>query len=149
VKSVTFGNLAIDPYGNIVAAGGVVAPGNGQWYFAAARFTSNGLADTSFGGTGKVKFVGAAGMENRGALIQNDGKVLLLGSLNDNYGLVRYNFDGTLDSTFGTGGSTIEDVDATDRVKTWIMQMDPSCACSKIVMSSHGFGLSFARFTVQ
>ena len=148
-KSVTFGNLSIDPYGNIVAAGGVVAPGNGLWYFSAARFTSNGLADPSFGGTGKVKFVGAAGMQKRGALVQADGKVVLLGSLNDNYGLVRYNFDGTLDTTFGIGGITIEDVDATDRVETWTMQMDPACACSKIVMSSAGFGLSLARFTVQ
>ena len=148
-KSVTIGNLAIDPFGNIVVAGGVVAPGNGQYYFAAARFTSNGVADTSFGGTGKVKYVGASGMGARGVVIQADGKVVFTGALNDDYGLVRYNFDGTLDTTFGNGGSVIEDVDTQDDVKTWTLQMDPGCACSKIVMSSYGLGLSFARFTVQ
>ena len=149
VKSAQGGQLAVDPFGNIVVAGGVVAPGNGQYYFAAARFISNGVADTSFGGTGKVKFVGASGMGPRGVLIQDDGKVVLTGSLNDNYGLVRYNYNGTLDTMFGNGGSVIEDVDLTDRVSTWIIQMEPGCACSKIVMSSVGLGLSFARFTVQ
>ncbi len=151
-KSVTIGNVAIDPFGNIVVAGGVVAPGNGQWYFAAARFTSNGVADTSFGGTGKVKYVGASGMGARGVVIQADGKVVFTGALNADYGLVRYNYDGTLDTTFGNGGSVIEDVDLQDDVKTWTIQMDPGCACSKIVMSSYGIGgsaLSFARFTAQ
>jgi uncharacterized delta-60 repeat protein len=149
VRSAQNGQLAIDPFGNIVVAGGTVAPGNGQYYFSAARFTSNGAADTSFAGTGKVKFVGAYGMGLRGVLIQVDGKVVLTGSLNGDYGLVRYNFNGTLDTTFGNGGSVIEDVDATDHVGTWMMQMDPGCACSRIVLSSVGFGLSFARFTVQ
>ena len=148
-KSAQFGKLAIDPFGNIVAAGGAVAPGNGQYYLAAARFTSNGIADPFFGAAGKVKFVGASGMGNRGVLIQADGKVVLTGQLNGDYGLVRYNYDGTLDTAFGNGGNVIEDVDLTDFVDTWIMQMDPGCACSKIVMSSHGLGLSFARFTVQ
>ena len=146
-----FGKLAVDPFGNIVAAGQVTAPGNGQYYFAAARFTSNGLADTFFGGTGKVKYVGASG-SGRGVLIQSDGKVVLTGTLNSNYGLVRYNYDGTLDSTFGNGGSVIEDVDLVDYVNSWALQMDPVCACSKIVMSSYGggfAGVSFARFTVQ
>jgi uncharacterized delta-60 repeat protein len=149
VKSAQGGQLAVDPFGNIVLAGGVVAPGNGQYYFAAARFTSNGVADTSFGATGKVQFVGASGMGDRGVLLQSDGKVVLTGSLNDDYGLVRYNYSGTLDTTFGNGGSIIKDVDLTDRVSTWVIQMDPGCACSKIVMSSVGLGLSFARFTVQ
>jgi len=149
VKSAQGGQLAVDPFGNIVVAGGVVAPGNGQYYFAAARFTSNGLADSFFGGAGKVKFVGASGMGPRGVLIQDDGKVVLTGQLNGDYGLVRYNYNGTLDATFGNGGSVIENVNLTDQVGTWAIQMDPGCACSKIVMSSVGIGLSFARFTVQ
>jgi uncharacterized delta-60 repeat protein len=148
VRSAQGGQLAVDPFGNVVVAGGVVAP-DGQYYFAAARFTSNGLADTSFGGTGKVKFVGAAGIGQRGVLIQDDGKVVLTGRLNDDYGLVRYNFNGTLDTTFGNGGTVIEDVDLTDQLGAWTIQMDPGCACSKIVMSSAGSGLSFARFTVD
>jgi len=149
VKSVQFGRLAVDPFGNIVVAGGVVAPGNGQYYFSAARFTSNGITDTSFGGTGKVTFVGASGMNDRGVVLQSDGKVVITGQLSSNYALVRYNFDGTLDTTFGNGGSVIQDVDLTDFVLTWTMQTDPACACSKIIMGSHGAGLSFARFTVQ
>jgi hypothetical protein len=126
-----------------------VAPGNVVYYFAAARFTSTGIADPSFGGTGRVQFVGASGRGFRGVLIQDNGKVVLTGSLNDNYGLVRYNYNGTLDTTFGNGGSVIEDVDVTDRVSTWTMQIDPACVCSKIVISSLGLGLRFVRFTVQ
>ncbi len=150
--TTSLGKLAVDPFGNIVAAGQVYAPGFAQYYFAAARFTSNGLADTSFGGTGKVMFVGASG-SGRGVLIQSDGKVVLTGNLNSNYGLVRYNYDGTLDSTFGNGGMVSEDVNGTDLVNAWAMQTDPACACSKVVMSSSTAGasgvVSFARFTVQ
>jgi uncharacterized delta-60 repeat protein len=151
-KSVTFGKLAIDPFGNVVVAGGVVAPGNGQWYFAAARFMSNGVADTTFGGTGKVQFLGAAGMGDHGALTQADGKVVITGNLNGDYGIVRYNYNGTLDTAFGNGGSVIDDVDLQDDVKTSTIQIDPGCACSKLVMSSYGIGgpnLSFARFRVD
>lgn len=150
--TTSLGKLAVDPFGNIVAAGQVYAPGIAQYYFAAARFTSNGLADTFFGGTGKVKFVGASG-SGRGVLIQSDdGKIVLTGNLNSNYGLVRYNYDGTLDSTFGNGGMVSEDVNGTDLVNAWAMQMDPACACTKIVMSSNTAGatpISFARFTLQ
>jgi uncharacterized delta-60 repeat protein len=149
--TTSLGKLEVDPYGNIVAAGQVNAPGYVQYYFAAARFTPNGLADNFFGGTGKVKYVGAIG-SGRGLLLQSDGKVIITGHLNNNYGLVRYNFDGTLDSSFGNGGSVIEDVDLMDLVNSWALQTDPACACTKIVMSSYGgsfAGVSFARFTVQ
>ena len=86
-------------------------------------------------------------------MIQSDGKVVLTGNLNNNYGLVRYNYNGTLDSTFGSGGMVSEDVNGMDYTSARAMQRDPACACVKVVMSSYGGvdtpGISFARFTVQ
>jgi len=40
-----------------------------------------------------------------------------------------------------------------DFVSAWALQLDPACACSKIVMSSYGGsgspGVSCARFVLQ
>jgi uncharacterized delta-60 repeat protein len=152
-NSSSAGQLRVDTLGNIVAAGHINVNGgtlDTQHYFAAARFTANGLADTSFGGTGKVKFVGPTGVGN-GSVLQADGKIVIIGRLNNDYGLVRYNYDGTIDTGFGNNGSVVTHVDGNDNVRAWILQNDPACACDKIVMGAGGdsTNTSFARFVIQ
>jgi uncharacterized delta-60 repeat protein len=78
--------------------------------FSIARFESNGDFDLSFGNQGKVIVsLSSAGDEYcEGMALQTDGKIIVagtvdLGSGND-FAVVRYNIDGTLDSTFGIGG---------------------------------------------
>ncbi|HYC44527.1 MAG TPA: hypothetical protein VED01_03485 [Burkholderiales bacterium] len=80
--------------------------------FALVRYNSDGSLDTTFDGDGKVVTpVGVRGGEATGMVLQPDGKIVLSGYAADaspsgglDFALVRYNTDGTLDSTFGTGG---------------------------------------------
>lgn len=85
-----------------------------------ARYNSDGSLDSTFGGTGIVTtfFVqnapaGAESSQFYAVAIQSDGKIVAAGhaaaclSLTDCYddpAVARFNPDGTLDATFGTGG---------------------------------------------
>jgi uncharacterized delta-60 repeat protein len=99
--------LGIQTDGKIVAAGDYY---NGSNYeFALVRYTADGSLDTTFGTGGIVTTTIGSGNAWANALgIQTDGKIVAAGysynSSNDDFSLVRYNADGSLDTTFGTGG---------------------------------------------
>jgi len=99
--------VAIQPDGKIVAAGEAYA---GTYDFAVARFSADGSLDTTFNLTGTaITAVGPSFDFGRAVVLQPDGKIVVAGSAwnaaqNAKVGLVRYNADGTLDTTFnGTG----------------------------------------------
>jgi uncharacterized delta-60 repeat protein len=93
--------------GKILVAG--TASGAGQ-DFALARYNADGTFDTTFGsGTGKVKvdFFGGAD-QGQSVVVQQNGKIVVAGAATTSAGvqefaLVRFNADGTLDATFGAG----------------------------------------------
>ncbi len=77
--------------------------------FAVMRLNTNGLLDTSFDGDGIA--VTTVANFNRGdtVRIQPDGKILLagnryFGSTNNDFTMLRYNADGTLDNSFDGNG---------------------------------------------
>ncbi|WP_298223656.1 T9SS type A sorting domain-containing protein [Flavobacterium sp.] len=76
------------------------------------RFDTNGILDTNFGNNGWLNEA-TNGIYNI-LLIQNDGKILLVGmSYNNNItkqSLERYNTNGNLDTTFGNNGLVINDL---------------------------------------
>jgi len=82
--------------------------------FAIARLNINGTLDTSFGTSGFViTSVGTSMNEIYDIDIQSDGKIVAAGPSNNVYNdfaVVRYNADGTLDNTFGVGGIVTTDV---------------------------------------
>lgn len=100
--------LAIQPDGKIVAGGGA------NFSYALARYNSDGSLDLNFGVGGKVttSFNGFTA-EPRACVLQQDGKIILAGSGSgasleqDSFVICRYNNDGSLDSTFGSGGVVI------------------------------------------
>jgi uncharacterized delta-60 repeat protein len=79
--------------------------------FAVARFNANGTPDISFNKTGKViTDFGGANAEARGVAVQSDGKIVVAGFASDGtekFALVRYNLDGTLDTSFGGTGKVL------------------------------------------
>lgn len=149
----------VDPLGNVIAGGITRAKNAGltENKFAAARFTSTGQLDTSFNGTGMVTYDFAGLNENgRSIVAQPDGKLILSGgtqlSTNDSadFGLVRFNFDGTVDTTFGTNGRTTTHFERSDYSNSSRLWLDPSCACQKIILAGVSYsGASFARYTTQ
>jgi uncharacterized delta-60 repeat protein len=72
--------------------------------FTAARFKTDGSVDASFGVGGEVSTLVGSFDIPFGALLQPDGKIVLAGSANFTFTLVRYDTNGVLDPTFGTGG---------------------------------------------
>lgn len=77
--------------------------------FMVAQFTADGILDSSFGDDGKVITpVGMGNEEGYSVQVQSDGKIVLsgysFGDGGEEFALVRYNVDGSLDSTFGDDG---------------------------------------------
>ena len=78
--------------------------------FALARYNSDGTLDTSFGTGGKITTDFAGNNDQANAMaIDSSGRIVVVGGSGDDFGLVRYNADGSLDTTFGTGGMVITD----------------------------------------
>ena len=103
--------LAFQSDGKIVTAGSVIH-NNFLLAFVTARFNSDGTLDQTFGTNGVVQTTfGDSSAEGNDVVLQADGKIVVVGftgagsyTNNNNFALVRFNPDGTLDQTFGTGG---------------------------------------------
>lgn len=101
------------PDGKLLVTG-AAETASGSFDFALARYTSDGNLDTSFGNGGKLTTDFANGVdEGIDSILQPDGKILVVGKAtvngNADFGIVRYNTNGTLDTSFGTGGKVTAD----------------------------------------
>ena len=95
----------------IVLVGTVTDTTLGEQVFGLARYNPDGSLDSSFDSDGKVitpQVPGATGSGAVAAALQPDGKIVAAGSaligVSSRFALIRYNTDGTLDGSFGTGG---------------------------------------------
>ena len=114
--------VVIQPDGKIVVAGGAFPAFTFLGDFEVVRYNQNGSLDTSFGNGGFVttSFPGQGSYAFAVAL-QADGKIIAAGtdfvnfssddSSDTDFGIERYNPDGTPDSTFGNGGQVTTDFD--------------------------------------
>jgi uncharacterized delta-60 repeat protein len=101
--------LALQPDGKIVVAGITDAASAAD--FALVRYTAAGALDGSFGSGGKVTTSLSGGTDDAlGLALQPDGKIVAGGLANSDFGLARYNQNGTLDASFGSGGTVTTDV---------------------------------------
>jgi uncharacterized delta-60 repeat protein len=95
--------------GKIVVAGSSFQSSN--WEFSVVRLQADGSLDTTFGTGGKViTGVGASADYCYAIAQQEDGKLVLAGNALASIecvAVVRLNADGSLDTTFGTGGKLI------------------------------------------
>jgi uncharacterized delta-60 repeat protein len=110
-SNATARGVALQTNGKIVAAGGATV--NGHDRFALARYDADGALDTTFGprGNGKViaPRIGQYGSYARALAIQSNGKIVAAGYAKKNdhahFALVRFDSQGTLDTTFGPNGN--------------------------------------------
>ncbi len=143
----------LQPNGDIV-----VSTGSGV-----ARFLPTGKLDTTFGsgGLASAGFVGGEGLQ--GIALQPDGKIIWVGSQNTpgftpfgtfSFALARFNANGSLDTSFGTGGKILSSsggitalgLDAAGNIFTLPTraefsptgQADTSVTPAAITASSHG-----------
>jgi uncharacterized delta-60 repeat protein len=109
--------IAVRPDGKLVLAGDSRI--GGSLVVALARYNPNGSLDTSFNGTGKVTTaIGSTSAAHELAL-QPDGKVVVTGVGTNGtirFALARYNVNGSLDTTFGSGGKVTTPIGSTEDV---------------------------------
>ncbi|MEU8436100.1 calcium-binding protein [Streptomyces sp. NPDC029216] len=98
--------VKIQPDGKIVAAG------NSGFDFALARYNTDGSPDAAFDGDGKLTTdFGTNTLDGSADLaLQTDGKIVAAGISQADFGVARYNTNGSLDTGFGTGGKVTTDV---------------------------------------
>jgi uncharacterized delta-60 repeat protein len=103
--------IAFQPDAKIVTAGSVIH-NNFVLAFVTGRFNPDGSLDQTFGTNGSVQTTfGDAAAEGNDVVLQADGKIIVVGftgagsySSFNNFALVRFNPDGSLDQGFGAGG---------------------------------------------
>jgi len=123
IAITTFAGIAFDPFGFAVQTngdfliGGVATTKSGRNEFGLARYTSNGVLDTTFGTNGLVTTkVGARSDAPSALLLQPNGQIVMGGfevaggNIPGMMSLVRYNANGTLDTNFGKGGISLASV---------------------------------------
>src|SRR5579872_2697077 len=124
ITLTTFAGIPFDPFGFAVQTngdflvGGVVTNKAGLHGFGLARYTSNGFLDTTFGANGVVATkVGTQSDAPSALLLQPNGKIVMGGfevgggqGAQGMMSLVRYNANGSLDTTFGKNGISLASV---------------------------------------
>lgn len=96
--------VAIDRRQRIVVAGSVGDFEDSDMYVARLRASDGGF-DTSFGGTGAVRYGGPDRDGASAVAIQSDGRIVAAGTYGYNYfGVVRWQENGSVDLRFGIDG---------------------------------------------
>jgi uncharacterized delta-60 repeat protein len=108
--------IAFQPDGRIVIAGDA---SNGiDNDFAVLRYTTNGILDSSFNGTGyAIAAIDTGEDEAHGVKIQGDGKIVVagaaaIGGTVAEMAAIRFNTNGTIDNSFGLFGRMAVGIDA-------------------------------------
>jgi uncharacterized delta-60 repeat protein len=147
-------DMVIQPDGKILLVGQVFLLSNhqGTLMIGLARYNSNGSPDLSFGNRGKVATAFGASAAASAVALQNDGKIVVAGtsSFADTAGdmaLLRYNPDGQLDPTFGTGGKLVLDFFQHLDVATAVaIQKDGKIVLAGYTIAPSGRAFALARF---
>jgi uncharacterized delta-60 repeat protein len=144
-----FGGLSAHAYAIAIQQDGkIITAGDACGNFALARYNTDGSLDNSFGRGGKVVTNISADDIAEAIAIQMDGKIIVAGSSNtgtEDFALVRYNTDGTLDNSFDNDGKMTTEFGGDDHAYSVAIQTD-----GKIIAAGEGelsgalpsFGLS-------
>lgn len=130
----------LDSSNNIIVAGSALVGEVG--YMALARYLPSGVLDTSFGINGIVLTSFELGCSCYAMVVEADDKITVTGAIlkGDDVWipLVRFNADGTLDSTFGTNGLAVIELEDCAVGYSIIKQVD-----GKYVVAGFAEGQSF------
>jgi uncharacterized delta-60 repeat protein len=141
--------LAVQPDGKLVLAG--AAGFNSSPTFALARYNTNGTLDASFGTGGKVTTdVGGRFESARAVAVQGDGKIVVAGGtvngfFND-FAVVRYNSNGTLDTSFGSGGEVLTDFGVSAQACCIAAQPDGKIVVAGFANIDGGYNFELVRY---
>ncbi|OFZ67241.1 MAG: hypothetical protein A2V79_12495 [Betaproteobacteria bacterium RBG_16_56_24] len=142
--------VALLPDGKILVAG---PSSNGLDYdFALLRYNTDGSLDTTFNTTGKVFTAVGAGSDYATAIaLQPDGKIVVGGyafsGVDNDFALVRYDPDGSLDTTFNTTGKVFTAVGTgNDRANAVALQPDGKIVAAGYAYNGVNNDIALARY---
>lgn len=145
VTFTTFGNFASGVSVAIQPADGkIVVGGSSQTSFLAARYTTAGVLDTTFGNSGifTYNFLGSIAASTS-LLIQSDGKIVQGGFSDSNFAVARLTTAGALDVTFGVNGRVTTPFATSAEIFDLVLQSD-----GKIVAAGYMDNqIALARYT--
>ena len=112
----SLGDVALTPDGDIIAVG-TVEPSPGKFDFVVARYDRHGSLDPSFGTAGRVitdfsmkdDFAFAVAVRPNGKIVVAGTSGFVIGTSQNDFALARYERDGNLDQSFGSGGLVTTD----------------------------------------
>jgi uncharacterized delta-60 repeat protein len=151
--------LAIQADGKIVLAGTTSDLATATVGFGLARYNPDGTLDMQFGTAGRtLTLVGAGEAAGHAMVLQPDGKIIVAGSgflkLNadgqSGFAVARYLPDGTLDDSFGTGGTLITSIgDSGAEARALALQADGGIvlAGTAFATASHDDAFAVVRYT--
>ena len=146
-------SVALQPDGKIVVAGYCfVSP---AYNFCIARYTAAGALDTTFSTTGKlITPVGAGNNVGNSVAVQVDGKIVVAGYCanggNQDFCLVRYKTDGSLDTTFNATGKLITGIGANnDYANRVAIQPDAKIVAAGFCYNATANSVCVARFNTD
>jgi uncharacterized delta-60 repeat protein len=120
-------SVALQSDGKIVMVG---ASSNGGYKFAVVRYNSDGSLDNTFSGDGKLTTAIYDDARAEEVKLQSDGKIVVAGDAydtgtgNNDFAVVRYNSDGSLDNTFDGDGIATTDITDVDFCRSVAIQSD-------------------------
>jgi uncharacterized delta-60 repeat protein len=146
-------DVALQADGKIVVAGYTASGGN--FNIAVARYNTNGSLDTGFDTDGTlISPVGTGNDFASSVAIQADGKIVvggqaIMGTAFD-FAVVRYNVDGSLDTTFDTDGIVTTAIGPTfDIGASLLIQPDGKIVLGGRSNSGSLIDLAFVRYNVD
>ena len=143
--------VALQTDGKIVAAGYNRDPGI-DFDFALARYNADGSLDATFDGDGQVTtdFGTNGDIANAVAIQSSDGKIVVAGFANFDIALARYNTNGSLDSTFGTGGKVLRRINSNCKATAVAIQpIDGKIVVAGNAFTGSGNNFAVARFNTD
>ena len=149
--------MVIQPDGKIIVVGhAMVGSGyNTPDAFALVRYLPNGSLDTSFGRGGRVTTQVGIQDAALAVALQPNGKIVAAGyanigpagSLNFAFALVRYNANGSLDTTFDYDGKVVTDLTTyQDELTGVAIQPDGKIVASGFVNAGNSTDFAVARY---
>jgi uncharacterized delta-60 repeat protein len=148
--------VALQTDGKIVVAGAaeiyVENLADYRYAFAVARYTSNGSLDTTFDGDGKV-ITDFSQEDDYGyaVALQPDGKVIVAGyannGTNNDFTVVRYNPNGSLDPGFSGDGKVMTDIaGGDDKGLAVVLQMNGRIVLAGSAVNGTDADFALARY---
>ncbi|MFO1001132.1 MAG: Calx-beta domain-containing protein [Planctomycetaceae bacterium] len=131
--------------------GKVVVVGSSNGDFGAARFNRNGTADTGFNFSGLTAVNFGSFDSAQAVAMAPDGKIVLAGNVNGNWGITRLAANGALDTTFGVFGIVNQDFfGLSENANTVGVQADGRIVVGGgAFISGQGTNLALARYNVN